>query len=80
MAWMLAGRIGYSLAQWLTVVLISQQLGAEALGSYSFAVAVCGPVFVFCTLFDHIIQRHGKALLKPWLQSIHQRFDAKGCM
>lgn len=50
MLWMLGGRIGFSLAQWLIVVLISQMLGAEALGSYSYALAVCGPVFIFSQL------------------------------
>lgn len=47
---MLGGRLGFALAQWLVVVLISQQLGAEALGSYSYALAICGPVFVFSQL------------------------------
>lgn len=50
MLWMLAGRIAFSFAQWLIVVVISQMLGAEALGSYSYALAVCGPVFVFSQL------------------------------
>jgi O-antigen/teichoic acid export membrane protein len=44
----LAGNMAYAAAQWLALVVLARWTTADAVGQYALALAVCGPVILFC--------------------------------
>lgn len=48
--WNLAGNVAYAASHWIVAVAISRSLGAEDLGTYSLALSVVTPIFLFFSL------------------------------
>ena len=46
----LAGNMAYAAAQWLALVVLARWTTADAVGHYALALAVCGPVILFCNV------------------------------
>ena len=48
--WMISGRIGFAVSQWLVVVFIARLSSPEKLGEFTYAIAVTSPVIMFTQL------------------------------
>ena len=48
--WMISGRIGFAVSQWLVVVFIARLSSPEKLGEFTYAIAVTSPVIMFTEL------------------------------
>ena len=44
--WMVFGRLVFAASQWVVIVCIARFLGASEVGSFSYAMAFCAPIFI----------------------------------